>query len=237
MMFSRRLAVAGVVVLLGGCGLFDALDKLKGLTFMLPTQTFTVSTNNANWRSPPASGVPPLPCGPGQPIADCCVPPAGAPAVDCTRTPLVCEAERCVLSFRYEEVKEVNLARDVPSLKSYNGMIFSQVLLKQIDLDVNNKLNVTTPAIDLFVAPINVTSTSMSGAQKIATIPMQAPGFMGHVVIPLDDQAQQIFSTFARATQTPFNIITSTRVLVKSGDPVPSGEATFGVGGLVEAKL
>jgi hypothetical protein len=235
MKVSRRMAVAGVAVLIGGCGLMDALDKLKGLTFMLPTQTFTVSTDDANWHGPPAGGIPALPCGPGQPIADCCMAPPGAPAIDCTRTPLSCEAEHCALRFKYEKANEVNLNRDVPSLKANSGMIFSDVLLKQIDLDVKNDLNVTTPPIDLYVAPANVTSSS--GAQKFATIPMQAPGYAGHVVIPLDDNAQRIFSNFARATQTPFNIIMSTSILVKSGEPVPMGSVEFKVSGLVEAKL
>src|SRR6185436_10617690 len=231
MQFSRRLVVVGVVML-GGCGLMDALDKLKSINFTLPAQKFSVSTNNANWRSPPPGGIPPLPCGPGQPVADCCASP-----VDCTRTPLSCEAERCALKFRYEQVQEVNLARDAPALKSVNGMVISQVLLKQIDLDVDNMMNVTTPPIDLYVAPANVTSTSMTGAQKLATIPMQAPGFKGHVVVPLDASAQQAFSNFARATQTPFNLITSTGWVVKSGDPVPMGSIDFVVSGQVEAKL
>src|SRR5689334_25341635 len=132
-MISRRLAMAGAVVLVGGCGLMDALDKLKGVTFTLPKQTFSVSTDDANWRPPPANGVPALPCGPGQPIADCCMAPPGSPPIDCMRTPLSCEAERCALKFRYEQVQKLDLSK-VDSLKAYNGMIFSDLLLKQIDL-------------------------------------------------------------------------------------------------------
>ena len=238
MRFSRRkVAVAGLAVVLGGCGLMDALDKLKSIKFTLPAQMFSVSTNNPNWRSPPPGGIPPLLCGPGQPVADCCMAPAGAPPIDCTRTPLACESEHCALKFRYEQVQEVNLARDVPSLKANAGMVFSDVLLTQLDLDVDNMMNVTTPPVDLYVAPANVTSASTPGAQKFATIPMQAPGFKGKVTIPLDAAGQQIFSSFARATQTPFNIIMSTAVLVKSGDPVPMGEIKLTVSGQVEAKL
>jgi len=231
---SRRIALAGLVVL-GGCGLLDKLDDLKGLTFMLPKQTFTVSTSDANWHAAPSSGIPAALCGPGQPIADCCMAPPGAPPIDCQRTPLSCEAEHCVLKFKYEQVQPVNLNRDVPALQAYNGMIFTDVLLKELDLDVTNHLNVTTPPVDLYVAPANVTSSS--GAMKFATIPMQAPGFSGHVVIPLDDNAQRTFSNFARATQTPFNIIMSTGFLIKSGEPVPAGDVVFQVSGVVQAKL
>jgi hypothetical protein len=234
MKLSLRLTVAGVLAVLGGCGVLDKIDNLKTISFMLPRQEFKVSTNDPNWHAPPTSGVPALPCGPGQPIADCCTAPAGAPAIDCNRTPLSCEAEHCALKFKYEQVGPVDLSHE-PSLKVYSGMIFSDLLLKEIDLDVKNGLNVTTPPVDLYVAPSNVTSST--GAMKFATIPMQAPGFSGHVVVPLDDTAQRIFSSFARNIQTPFNIIMSTGILVKSGDPVPSGEVTFDVSGIVEAKL
>jgi hypothetical protein len=229
---SRRIMVGGAALLLAGCGLMDALDKLKGITFMLPPQMYSVSTDNPNWRSPPAGGIPPLPCGQGQPVANCCSAP-----IDCMRTPLVCEADRCSLKFTYEQVTAVNLAKDVDALKQNSSMIFTDLLLKQIDLTVDNRMNVTTPPVDLYVAPASTTSASGAGAQKIATIPMQTPGFKGKIAVALDDAGQQAFSSFARAVQTPFNLIMSTAVLVKSGDPIPMGAIDLTVSGTVEAKF
>jgi hypothetical protein len=232
MLTSRRImVVGGAALLLGGCGLMDALDKLKNITFKLPEQMYSVSTDNPNWRSPPAGGIPPLPCGQGQPIANCCAAP-----IDCTRSPLVCEAERCSLKFTYEQVTEVKLG-EVEALKQNSGMIFSDLLLKQIDLTVDNKMNVTTPPVDLYVAPTSTKTHTGMGAQKIATIPSQIAGFKGQVVVPLDGPGQQAFSSFARAVQTPFNLIMSTDILVKSGDQVPMGKIDFVVSGTVEAKL
>jgi hypothetical protein len=229
---AGRFVVVTAAVLMSGCGLVDALDKLKhGVTFDLPAQTYSVRTDQPAWRSPPPSGIPPLPCGPGQLIADCCAAP-----VDCQSTPLVCDAEKCALKFNYEEVKQVNLS-EVAAVKSSNGMVFTDVLLKELDLDVDNQLNVSTPPVNLYVAPMNATSSSAAGAQMIAVIPSQPPGFKGKVTVPLDASAQQIFSTFARATQTPFNVILSAPILVKSGDPVPAGHVDFIVSGKVEAKL
>jgi hypothetical protein len=228
---AGRFAIAAVI-LGSGCGLINALDKLKeGVTFDLPSQMYSVSTDNPNWRPPPAGGIPPLPCGPTQLIADCCAAP-----VDCKSTPLVCEAEKCALKFNYEEVKAVNLSQD-PALKQYDGMVFTDVLLKEIDLVIDNQLNVSTPPVSLFIAPSDVTSSTAPGAQLLATIPTQPPGFKGNVVVPLDSNAQQLFSTFARATKTPFNLIMSASVLVKAGEPVPSGHVDLTVGGKVQAKL
>jgi hypothetical protein len=229
----RQITVAAAVVLLAGCGLINALDKVKGFTFMLPARTLTVSTNSPNWRSPPAEGIPPVPCGAGQPLADCCM----APGVDCMRSPLVCESAKCALKFTYEQVQPVDLSKDVESLKQYNGMIFSQVLLKQIDLTVDNRLNVSTPQVQLYVGKSNVMTASDPGAQHIATIPVQPPGFKGMIQVPLDAAGQQSFSNLARDFQTPFNIIMSTGILVKSGEPTPMGQVDYTVTGLVEVKL
>ena len=231
-MRSRRIALLGLLVLVGGCGLLDALDKLKSVTFMLPAQTFTVTTDGPNWRSPPASGIPPLPCGQGQPIPDCCK----APGIDCTRTPLSCEAERCALKFTYDQVAGVTLS-NVDALKQNSGMIFSDLLLKQIDLTVDNQMNVTTPPVDLYVAPSSTTSASGPGAIKFATIPRQTAGFKGNISVPVDSSGQTAFSSFARNVQTPFNIIMSTGFLIKSGEPVPAGDVVFQVSGVVQAKL
>jgi hypothetical protein len=226
----RRAVAGGAVVLLAGCGLIDALDKAKGFTFMLPQQHLTVSTTSANWRSPPPGGLPPVPCGAGQPLADCCM----APGVNCTQSPLVCEAEKCALKFTYEQVQPVNLSKE---LGQYNGMIISQVLLKEIELDIDNQLNVSTPPVDLFVGKSNVTTASDPGAQRLATIPSRAAGFKGKVVVPLDAAAQQAFSNLARDFQSPFNLIMSTGVLVKSGEPAPMGKVDYLVTGLVEVRL
>jgi hypothetical protein len=231
MRIPRRVLVAAPLVL-AGCGLLDALDKFNSISFQLPSRTYSVSTTDPRWRSPPATGIPELPCGMGAPVADCCTAP-----IDCTKSPLVCQESKCALKFDYEEHQTVDLGKEVPELAAQKGNIVSQVLLKQIDLQMENGLNVTTPPVSLFLAPANVTSASHASARRIATIPTQPAGFKGPVQIPLDAAAQQTFSNFARDFQTPFNFITSTSVLVKSGEPTPMGKITVTVSGVVEAKL
>src|SRR3954462_7544809 len=104
---SRRGALVAALFLVGGCGLISAIDQLKqGINFKLPAQTYTVSTMDSRWRNlPPGTMIPPLPCGSGNPLADCCVSP-----IDCTQAPLVCEAEHCALKFTFEDAQKVDLA-------------------------------------------------------------------------------------------------------------------------------
>jgi hypothetical protein len=228
---SRRGALVAALFLVGGCGLISAIDQLKqGINFKLPAQTYTVSTMDPRWHNLPAGTViPPFPCGSGG--ANCCASP-----IDCTQVPLVCEADQCALKFTFEDAQKIDLAGQA-ELGAYKGKVFTDILLKELNLEINNGLNVSTPPVDLYVAPANVTSATGAGAQKLATIGSQPPGMKTTITVPLDPAAQQAFSAHARDFQTPFNVILSTGVDVKSGDPIPSGQVTFTVGGTVEGKL
>jgi uncharacterized protein YceK len=230
-MGKSRVALMAGLLLLGGCGLIDALDKAKegGVNVQLPSQKYTVSTSDQRWRQPPSSGIPPIPCGAGNPMSTCCTPP-----IDCMATPLSCEKEMCALKFDYEEAKTVNLASD-GELGQYKGMTPSQILLQQLDIDIENGLNVSTPPITVYIAPAGVTSGS--SAQKLAVIPNQGPRSHGMVQVPLDEAAQKVFSTFATDFQTPFNLIFSTTVVLRSGEPSPEGMVVYTIGGSVRAKF
>jgi hypothetical protein len=231
-----RRSFWALVLAVGGCGLLSELDKLKSVGFQLPERSYSVSTSDPQWKMPPAT-FPPVSCGdaPSALTKDCCAAP-GVP-VDCARTPLTCEENVCALKFKYEQVQKVDLVMEVPSLASFKGQIFSDVVLKQIDLKIDNNMNVTLPPVYLYVAPANVMTASHQDAKRIATLPMKAPGFKGMESIPLDSEAQRIFSGFARDFQTPYNIIVSTTILIKGGTPAPMGKLDLVVSGKVEAKL
>jgi hypothetical protein len=228
---SRRGALAAAVLLLGGCHLLDALDQLKSISFKLPAQMYTVSTSDSRWHNLPAGTmIPPFPCGGGTTVT-CCEAP-----IDCKQVPLVCENEQCALKFTFEDAQKIDLA-SVGELGAYKGKVFSDVLLKELNLGVDSMLNVSTPPIDLYVAPANVTTASGPGAEKIATIPPQPAGMKGNITVPLAPAAQQAFSNHARDFQTPFNVILSAGIDIKSGEPIPMGKVVFTITGTVEGKL
>jgi hypothetical protein len=224
---------------LSGCGLINELENWKGVNFQLPERKYSVSTDDPNWHPPPIDGVPAITCGAGGIVMDCCIPPSPLPAIDCTRSPLSCDANgTCALTFTYDQVQLIDLAREVPSLASSKGTIFSQVLLKSIDVGIDtNTMNVTLPPVNIFLAPSTVSSAGNPAAKKVATVSMKTPGYTGTESVPLDDAAQQLFSMYARDFQTPFNIIISTDVVIAAGSVVPKGRLDFRVGGKVEAKF
>jgi hypothetical protein len=150
---------------------------------------------------------------------------------------LSCEDSVCALKFPFEQVQKVDLMKEVPELAQFKGQIFSDVLLKQIDLTIDNGMNVTLPPVYLYVAPATVTSAAHKDAKRLAVLPMTAPGFKGMESLVLDSEAQRVFSGFARDFQSPFNIIISTTVVTKGGSPAPMGKLDVTVGGKVEARL
>jgi|tagenome__1003787_1003787.scaffolds.fasta_scaffold20822138_1 hypothetical protein len=227
-----------VCALVSACGLIHELENFKGINFDLPERKYSVSTDDPSWKSPPLDGVPAVSCGAGGLVMDCCTPPPPLPAIDCARSPLACDAGNCALEFTYDQVQGVNLAKEVPSLASSKGQIFSQVLLKTIDVTIDtNSMNVSLPPVNVYLAPASVTSSTSPMAKKVATLSMKTPGYTGAETVPLDEAAQQLFSMYARDYQTPFNIIISTQVVLKAGSPIPKGKLDFRVGGRVEAKF
>lgn len=219
-----------------GCGLLDDLNSLRGINFNLPKKSYSISTDDPRWKQPPPGGVPAVPCGAGGVIMNCCMPAPGV-SIDCTRSPLECSDGTCALKFTFEQVAKIDLVKEVPALANVQGKILSDILLKTLEIDIGNGLNVMLPSVDLYIAPADVTSVAGGRAHKLAQIPSKAPGFQGHESVPLDGDAQARFSSFAKDFQTPFNFIVAAEVLVKSGTPTPQGKLDVSISGQVEARF
>lgn len=230
------LLAAAVLGAMSGCGLIDQLSDLKNIKFDLPKQMYSLSTMDPRWKNPPEGGIPEVPCGPGGLIMDCCMPPAPAGPIECTRYPLVCEQMRCALKFRFDQIQTIELSKQVPALQT-GGQIFSKVTLTQLDLGITNNLNVGTPPVNLYVGPADAMNAEHPGAKRIATISAKPAGWKGQELLPVEPDAQAAFSGYARDVQTPFNLIISTVVTVPSGSQTPRGNLDVVVGGKVEAGL
>ncbi len=232
-----KLVVAHALLLAGaGCGLLD-LASFHGVTFQLPSKSYSVSTTDPRWKGAPPGGIPPLSCGPTGAIPDCCKP-GGGITIDCLKYPLKCDTGGfCAISFSYEIAQVIDLAKEVPDLGQVKGSLLTKVLLKTISITIDNSLNMATPPVDLYVAPKAVTSGTDPKASKIGTIPSKPAGFKGTETITVQTAAQEAFSTYAKDFQTPFNILAATSVLVKSGSPTPMGKLDLTMTGTVEAQF
>jgi hypothetical protein len=233
----RSLAWLVAASAAGGCSFFDGVGG-GDLSFELPVaREFKIDSTDSRWWPCPSLGVPDVVCsGPAALVSDCCQPPAPMSAVDCQEYPLSCDQEgdgMCALVFDYDDAVEIDLGRDVPALKDRPRRVLAQATLATIDTKVVPMVG-TLPlrTASLYAAPQGTTSARAAGATFLADVPLGKG--TGHV--DLATQAQIGFSPFLTDFNTPFVLILSTHVVVKSGAP-PSGVETIKVDGHVNASF
>jgi hypothetical protein len=227
------LAVGGLS--LGGCELLD-FARNPADTFKLPVLEYAINTMDPSWRSPPMAFSQKIDC---TNASDCCLPPPpGSPperAIDCAAHAISCDAGQCATSFPLEMPLTVELDQ-VPVLMGMAGKVISEITLHSLEYKVINQIGVALPAVALSVAPSRVTSASGNPEAKLlANVPPTGAGATVMDTIPLEPGAKQAFQSFARDFQTPFNIIASTNIPLRSGSPPPYGEVKLIVSGTVTA--
>ena len=133
---------------------------------------------------------------------------------------------------------QINLKAEVPALQSLNSQSLADVTINQITYDVSmNTLNVDLPAVELFIAPAGVTSTSDPMAVPFGTVPPTHAGTTvtgGHVA--LTSQGQAAFQGYAHNFSTPFVFMGRTTVVLPGGTPTPTGAIKITVKGRLAAK-
>ena len=232
-----KIVLACAVVLgSAGCGLLDS--SIANTSFVLPAQVF--SLNTAMWGNLPTGSTQAVPCGDGQPVTDCCNPPAPLPAPDCSTTPLVCAANSagtnvCTAEVPESLANEINLGSAVPGLSSFPT---GNITIASVKYTIsNNTLNVDLPPMTVYLAPDMVTDPKDTRAMIFGTIPAIPAGTDPTGEVQKDPTADHTFEMYAGNLSTPFEFIASTTVVVPSGSPVPSGGVTVSVTVTLSAHL
>ncbi len=231
-----RLSYAVVMALgLGGamgCGLLSK-DILK-TSFNLPAKTFSVDT--AAWKLPPGD-FPAVPCGDGQPVADCCDPPDPLPKVDCNATQLSCDNALCTLHQPISIPQTMDLKKEVPALSSFSNQSVIDVEITRILYKYGSTMNIDMPPVTIYIAPDGVTDPNDPEAKQFGTTKVIHAGAGGEDTVVLTANAGALFADKAHHFGTPFNFIVATTVVIPSGSPVPSGRVTITVQGTATAGL
>jgi hypothetical protein len=219
----------------GGCSFFDEVGG-GGLSFNLPiNREFRIDSADSRWWPCPPRGVPEVVCsGPAALVTDCCQPPEPMKPVDCQEYPLSCDPEDgyCALAFDYDDAVEIDLGTDVPALKARPRRVLAQATLSTIETKVTPGVgSLPLRAASLYAAPQGTTSARAAGAIFLAEVPLGSDK-----QIDVGTRAQLGLSPFLTDFNTPFVLILSTRVVVKSG-VAPKGVETISVGGTVEASF
>ena len=225
MMTNLGFRIGAVVLVLAGtgCGLIDS--DVTNFDLTLPDKKFTIDASGwqvdqqaaMTYLSTSCASMPTLcgtaamqACGPD----DC--------SGSCSTTTNTCE-----LALEVSLYQKIDLLTEKPELKSINDEPVIKVTLDSVTYEVTtNTLNVATPEMTVYVAPISVMEPSDPLAKPIGTIPPVAANTTiltpAPIMFTAAGRAELInaMSTF----KTPFNIIVGSTLVVRQGQPVPTGK-------------
>jgi hypothetical protein len=223
--------VAGFV----GCGLVSS--DITTISFDLPQRHYLFDT--AAWHLPPAQ-LPEVVCSTAD---ECCSMAQLLGIYDCsTSPPLSCDGGSCALPLTVETPPAtIDLGKEAPELRSLSGQTLADVFISRIQYSVVSTMNVDLPAVELFLGPNEANATTDPGVKKFGTVPVTPVGTdtTGKNPLPnvvLEPDSQQTFAGFARNFATPFKFLGRTTIVVRGGQPLPSGSVDIVVQGRLSAQ-
>ena len=208
-----------MIALVSGCGVISS--DVTNFNLDLPDKKFTIDTMSWNVDQDMAMTALDTPCsGTNQ----CMAAAESACAMDCSGT---CNpSARCTINLDVGLHTSVNLLAEKPELQqiSDKGVIEVEIddLLYLVE---QNTLNVATPEIGIYVAPMSVMDPMDPMAKKVGTIPPVAAG------MTTPSAQKMVFTPDGRANltaamgnfKTPFNVIVGSTLTMTSGMPIPQG--------------
>jgi hypothetical protein len=247
---SSRILVPFVALALsvGGCGLVGGIQtdySFDALTYASPMFGDSSSTDK----------VPDVDCTPGG--ADVCSV-AGA-TLPLANLELSCNAtlKKCVASAEVRASEPIDLSKQTENSFPMQAIQFGVevVEVKRVTYWIEtNALNLPTPPIAIYVAPMaakDETDQRATLLATIATVPAKStacgdPAYPdgdkkshGAPVCsaPLPEAGKNALAEFVKDFKTPFQIIAHTIVVAKPGDPIPSGSISFSARPTVGLKI
>ena len=151
----------------------------------------------------------------------------GACIAQCNATSLTCDLTLFVSLFT-----PVDLLVEKPELATIQDEPLIDVTIDAITYKVmENSLNVATPEMKVYAAPMTVIRAGDPLAREIGTVPAIPAGMtMGETDVVLSPTGKATLAEFMGDFKTPFNIIVGSNLMVQQGDAVPMGKLVVNVG-------
>lgn len=220
--YLRPMVGLLVGFLLASCGLISS--DVTNFDLTLPDKKFTIDT--AGWQVDPVAAD--LYLMQSCTTSDMCNSAVQAACkMGCSGT--CSQAQTCDLSLDVSLLQPVDLVMEKPELKSINDEPVIKVTIDSVTYEVTgNTLNVDTPEITVYVAPMSAVKVDLADPQikAIGTIAPVPQGWVTSspesIMFTATGKAElvKIMSAF----KTPFNVLIGSSLVVESGQPVPSGK-------------
>lgn len=216
------LSAAVVSLAAAGCGLIDS--NVTNFDLTLPDKNFTIDT--AAWQVNQTQAMQFLMTSCASQPTVCASAAAQACQMGCTGS---CNAstKTCDLSLDVSLYRPIDLISEKPELKTINDEPVIKVTIDSVTYEVTqNTLNVATPEMTIYVAPMSVMNPKDPLAKAIGTISAVPAGQTTtkpeNIAFTATGKAElvNIMSTF----KTPFNVLVGATLVVRNGTPVPQGK-------------
>ncbi len=213
----RSVCLAGLVGL-AGCVIDSKVDEVN-----LDLLERRVIVDTADWELTDEGTMPSVEC-------------AARPDLCVEHVEMWCGADEICDATCAQETCEVNVlvalwntidltVEQAAALAQLEGRPLQTVTIDEVAFTVSeNTLNVDSPALTVSVAPTGVMSVGGGGAEAVGIIPSLPPGeTITLESIELTPRGQMVLANRMREYQTPFNLVVGSTILLRAGDPVPSG--------------
>jgi hypothetical protein len=214
---------AGVVLLAcaGGCGLISS--DVSNFDLTLPDKNFSV--DSAAWQVDPTLARMFLGTQCTTPAPNVCTTAAStACAMNCTGA---CgAAHTCDLSLQVSVFQPVDLVTEKPELKTINDQPVIKVTIDSVTWEVTaNTLNVATPVMNVYVAPMSVMDPADPMAKQVGVInPIDAMmTTTAPQTLAYTETGKQALVDTMSTFKNPFNVIVGSTLTLKNGDTLPTG--------------
>jgi hypothetical protein len=215
-----RLSLLGTLALTG-CGLISS--DVTNFDLTLKPKSFTLDTSSWQITQQQADTFLSTPCQ-QTPQNVCTSAATQACAMGCTGR---CGASNtCELDLDVGVYKMVDLGMEQPELNTLNNEPIIKVTIDSLQYEVTaNSLNVATPPMTLYVAPMSIMDPKDPMAQAVGTVdPVPAMTTVALRDITYAANGKQALVSVMGNYKNPFNVIVGATLTLKHGDMVPSGK-------------
>ena len=217
--------------LLSSCGLIDS--DVTNFDLTLPDKAFSVDASGWQVNQQAADTFLNMSCSNTSMMQNVCM------AAAMQACPDNCmgdcgTANTCELGLNISAYKSIDLGAEKPELNSINDKPVIKVTIDSVRYAVldDNSLNVATPELGVYVAPITVMDPNDPLAKKIGIIPsVPAKTSVAARDMTFTPDGKQILVDTMSTYKNPFNVIVGTgtdkddpKLTIKAGDPVPMGK-------------
>lgn len=209
------------------CGLIDS--DVTNFDLTLPDKAFSVDASGWDVDQQAADVFLGMSCGSAPSI--CSSAATQACPMNCTGT---CgTGSTCELELNVSAYKGIDLVTEKPELSTINDRPVIKVAIDSVRYHVpSNTLNVATPELGVYVAPITVMDPKDPMAKKIGVVEsVPAGATVAARDMTFTPAGKQLLVDTMSTFKTPFNVIVGTgagpddpKLVVKAGDPVPMGK-------------